>query len=274
MSLPEIFGAAIPPHAVIGLIGDSRCGIFSTLRSFRSPGVMVSNYQLERLDPIDRAFRVHALQRSRREGSSILLASWNEELLVQLADEVWWIDGGHLHQQGDPREVVQAWRADVTKKIAAQSLSVAPRFSRVDASGNGRGTILAVSLSNAAGQPALAFQSGELMTASVSIEFRDRVEEPVVGLMVRTRVGLNVYGTNTELEALRLGPREAGDKIRVTYSFPCDLCPGEYSLTIASHDPDGTWHEWIDEAIAFNVIDSRYTAGVANLRAKVSWELY
>ena len=30
--------------------------------------------------------------------------------------------------------------------------------------------------------------------------------DPVVGIMIRTRIGLNVYGTNTELEQLKLGP--------------------------------------------------------------------
>jgi lipopolysaccharide transport system ATP-binding protein len=50
----------------------------------------------------------------------------------------------------------------------------------------------------------------------------------------------------------------------------CDLCPQEYTLTAASHDPDGVWHDWIEDAVAFTVADSRYTAGVANLRATVT----
>ena len=90
--------------------------------------------------------------------------------------------------------------------------------------------------------------------------------------MIRTRIGLNVYGTNTELEQLKLGPVKAGDGVRVTYRFPCDLCPGEYTVTAASHDPDGLWHDWMDDAVAFSVTDSRYTAGVANLKAQVEAE--
>ena len=95
--------------------------------------------------------------------------------------------------------------------------------------------------------------------------------DPVVGIMIRTRIGLNVYGTNTELERLPLGPRAAGDTIVVSFAFRCELCPGEYSLTVASHDPDGVWHDWLEDAVAFAVSDSRYTAGVANLRAQVSY---
>ena len=35
------------------------------------------------------------------------------------------------------------------------------------------------------------------------MRFRDAVADPVVGIMIRTRIGLNVYGTNTELERLK-----------------------------------------------------------------------
>jgi lipopolysaccharide transport system ATP-binding protein len=95
------------------------------------------------------------------------------------------------------------------------------------------------------------------------------VEDPVIGIMIRTRIGLNVYGTNTELEQQKNGSLGAGDRLEVTFRFRCDLCPGEYTVTSASHDPDGTAHDWIDNAVAVIVTDSRYTAGVANLRANV-----
>jgi len=50
------------------------------------------------------------------------------------------------------------------------------------------------------------------------------------------------------------------------------MCPRAYTLTLASHDPDGTAHDWLDDAIAVTVTDERATAGVANLRAKVTAE--
>jgi hypothetical protein len=91
-------------------------------------------------------------------------------------------------------------------------------------------------------------------------------------ILIRTRIGLNVYGTNTELEKLKLGPVTAGSSVRVTYRFRCDLCNGDYTVTAASHDPDGLWHDWLEDAVGFAVSDSRYTAGVANLRARVDAE--
>jgi hypothetical protein len=87
------------------------------------------------------------------------------------------------------------------------------------------------------------------------------VSDPVVGIMIRTRIGLNVYGTNTELEKLKLGPCMAGNTLELAFAFWCELCPGEYTLTVASHDPDGVWHDWLEDAVAFTVSDSGIRRG-------------
>jgi len=137
--------------------------------------------------------------------------------------------------------------------------------------GDGRAEILHIETLGENGRPTLVWSSGELAVVKVAVRFRDSVADPVIGMMIRTRIGLNVYGTNTELERLTLGPRASGDSLEVTFAFRCELCPGEYSLTVASHDPDGVWHDWLEDAVAFSVSDSRYTAGVANLRARVSF---
>jgi lipopolysaccharide transport system ATP-binding protein len=91
-------------------------------------------------------------------------------------------------------------------------------------------------------------------------------------MLIRSRVGLNVYGTNTELERVKVGPCAAGETLAVRFAFRCELCPQEYTLTVASHDPDGVWHDWLEDAVAFAVTDTRYTAGVANLRATATVE--
>jgi Wzt C-terminal domain len=109
-----------------------------------------------------------------------------------------------------------------------------------------------------------------LAVVKATVKFQEAVEDPVVGIMIRTMVGLNVYGTNTELEGVKLGPCAAGQTLEITFAFRCELCPGDYTLTLASHDPDGVWHDWLEDAVAFGVTDGRYTAGVANLRARVT----
>ena len=115
----------------------------------------------------------------------------------------------------------------------------------------------------------MTLRSGEEVTVSAKVHFLQTVENPVAGILIRNRIGLSVYGTNTELEEAAIGPRRAGETAEVQFRFRCDLCPQDYTLTVASHDPDGTPHDWLEEALLFSVVDARYTAGVANLRAKV-----
>ena len=60
-----------------------------------------------------------------------------------------------------------------------------------------------------------------------------------------------------------IGARSAGRGryAEISFAFRAELCPGDYTLTAASHDPDGVWHDWLEDAVAFSVTDERYTAG-------------
>ena len=71
---------------------------------------------------------------------------------------------------------------------------------------------------------------------------------------------------------MRPGPRHHDTIVEITFAFTGQLCPQEYTVTAASHDPDGTAHDWLDDAVAVSVTDDRYTAGVANLRARIAIE--
>jgi hypothetical protein len=143
---------------------------------------------------------------------------------------------------------------------------LAPAFRR----GDGRAEIQSIETLGAAGKPTIVWKSGEMVGVCATVAFHEAAENPVLGLLIRTQIGFEVYGTNTQLEQISLGPRKPGDSVTVTFSFLCDLCPQAYTITMASHDPDGTAHDWLDDAIAITVTDERYTAGVANLRAKVT----
>ena len=301
VSLPPLqdFSAAAPDGAVVGIIGESGAGqgvllrlaaglekpVAGQVRVTAPPrllgpadpleldgALLLLDHALAQRDAPERARAAVAIERLRRAGSTILLVSHEEELLAQLCDEVWWLDQGRMAGRGDPREVLTRWRRHVARRLlawgAAEPAALAPALRR----GDGRARILSLETLDENGLPAQVWHSGRPVSVAVTVRFERAVADPVVGIMIRTRIGFEVYGTNTELEGLRLGPCQAGETLKVTFSFPCDLCPREYTLTAASHDPDGVWHDWLEDAVAFSVVDERYTAGVANLRALVSVE--
>jgi lipopolysaccharide transport system ATP-binding protein len=293
--------AVAPDGAIIGVIGENGSGKSCLLRlaagltkpaagaveardprrllgpdlgpdaalDFPPVAVLAMEHTLARQDALVRQRAAMSLDRLRRAGTTVLLVSHEEDLLRQLCDEIWWLDQGKLAGRGDPAEVLCAYRCHIVGRIRAWgetiSAPLAPRLRR----GDGRAEVVKLELLGEAGQPTAVLRSGELAVARVTVRFREAVADPVVGLLIRSRAGMNVYGTNTELEGLKLGPRAAGDVLHLSFAFRCELCAMEYTLTVASHDPDGVGHDWLDDAIAFAVADSRYTAGVANLRATV-----
>jgi lipopolysaccharide transport system ATP-binding protein len=249
-----------PEKAIIGVLGD--------VTTIEIPA-SVSVRELGQLDRIGKQRVMVELSQERRAGHSVLLASYDEELLQEICDEIWWVVDRQVKQRGAPAEVLRAYRKDAAQVLRHSGNGHTPEITPSMRRGDGRAKVIDIALLGENGQATIVWTSGEQVRIRVVIRFERAVDDPVIGMLIRTRIGLNVYGTNTELEALKFGPCAAGETVEVTFGFRCELCPGEYTLTIASHDPDGVWHDWLEDAVAFSVTDTRYTAGVANLRAKV-----
>jgi lipopolysaccharide transport system ATP-binding protein len=290
--------AAAPDGVIIGIIGENGSGKSRLLRlaagvekpaagSVEASGtprllgpddaldltptpVLLLDQTLARQDAVVRAQAAMTLDGLRRAGSTALIVSHDEDLLRLVADEVWWLDRGRLAGRGDPGETIGAYRKRVAARLRAWGETVSPPLSPRVRRGDGRAEVLRIETLGEGGRPTTVWRSGERAVIQVAVRFREAVADPVIGVLIRTRIGLHVYGTNTELEKLKLGPCAAGECVEVQFAFRCELCPQEYTLTVASHDPDGTWHDWLEEAVAFSVADTRYTAGVANLRAEVT----
>jgi ABC-type methionine transport system ATPase subunit len=286
-----------PSGAVIGIVGEKGAGKGALLRlasgavkpeagEVIAPGekrylapldalqlspvdILLMEHSLAPHDALVRARALAGIGRLRSSGSTVLMVSHELDLLQSVCDEVWWLEKGALERRGDPREVLDAYRQHIAEKVREWGATLKSPLLPAMRRGDGRAEILSLETLGASGLPTAVWQSGENATVRVTVRYHDAVEQPVIGIMIRTRIGLEVYGTNTELEKVNTGTCTAGSRMQVEFAFRCDLCPGEYTITAASHDADGTAHDWVDDAVAFAVADSRYTAGVANLRAKV-----
>ena len=249
------FSVSAPAGSWIGVVGHGESGIVEVLEA--------ATHSCQNLSALDLPARLSWLaeaERVRRSGGVVIAGASDPEMLRNLADEIWWLDGGQMVKRGDTKEVIEAY----LKSVYASVPEMAPSLRR----GDGRAEIVSIEVLDADDKPTALIASGKQAAIRVVAKYAASVADPVIGILIRTRIGFEVYGTNTELEQLKLGPVEAGQTRTVTFRFTCQLCPQSYTITAASHDPDGIWHEWMEDAISFAVTDSRYTAGVANLRAR------
>ena len=232
------------------------------------PGVFLVGPAFALTDPGYRSRSLARIHELRRQGSVVVIASHDLALLERHCDEVVVLGGGEVLDRGDPHAVLQNYRRRLIDQ--GRAAAVPALLNPSSRHGDERAEVVELEIRDFNGSPTSLVQSGKKVSVRVVVRYRKRVDQPVVGILIRNRVGVSVYGTNTELEKIDIDPCSAGDQLELLFTFACNLCPLEYTLTVASHDPDGVAHDWQEDAIRFTVSDTRYTAGVANLQARIS----
>ena len=85
------------------------------------------------------------------------------------------------------------------------------------------------------------------MTIRVRAIARRDLEDPVVGVLIRNRLGIDVFGTNTRIEGVDLGSIPAGEMFEVEFTFDCLLTRQDYTLTVATQYREGFSQDWLDD---------------------------
>lgn len=214
---------------------------------------------------------VRKFQELRRRKTTVLFVSHDLGLVKQLSDRAILLWNGRIAAQGDPKDVINRYIGLVLEKQEAHERR--SELTGTHRHGDGSSEIISVELLNRRGEPCRTVTSGEAVTVKVRSRFLRDKQEPMVGILVRNRIGMEVYGTNTRLERVELGRIRAGEELEVRFRFECWLTPQEYTLTAATQNADGSSHDWLDDVIAFVVADARTAAGVVNLRSRVEWRV-
>ncbi|MBK9171187.1 MAG: ABC transporter ATP-binding protein [Bryobacterales bacterium] len=211
---------------------------------------------------------VRKLQELRARGVTVLFVSHDLGLVKQLANRAILLHGGRILAEGHPKDVVNQYIGLVLDKDPAPKQRTAQASFR---HGDRSSRILRVELLDRTGEPAEVVACGEPVTVRIVARFSAAQTDPMAGILIRTRTGLDVYGTNTRIEETPLGPFAGGEEVEIRFRFDCWLTPQEYTLTVATQHADGTSHDWLDEAISFEVAGASGVAGMVDLRAAIDW---
>jgi ABC-type polysaccharide/polyol phosphate transport system ATPase subunit len=215
---------------------------------------------------------VRKFEELRARKITVLFVSHDLGLVKQLSNRAILLLNGRMEAQGAPSDVINRYIGLVLEKQQARQ-EKQQRFEASYRHGDGVSEILGVELLNAGGQPVTSVAGGETVTVRVRSRFHHPACDPMVGILIRNRIGMDVYGTNTRIEKKHLGSYQPGDELEVDFHFACWLTPQQYTLTVATQSPDGSSHDWLDDVIQFDVVDPRVAAGVANLRAEIAWRV-
>jgi ABC-type polysaccharide/polyol phosphate transport system ATPase subunit len=224
-------------------------------------------------------------------GKTIFFVSHSLVLVEELCDRVLYLSGGRVAGLGEPREMLAAYRLDVsagegTRLLAehaagqdalraeesaptpgpapapeAAGEAEAPAPERARRWGDRSATIVGVRLLGPGGDERYAFRTGEAVTIEIAATPARPLDDFVFGVGLFTPEDFCVHGSNTEIDGLEAGGFDGPARVRLTLAR-CDLGPGTYLLDVAVHARNGTPYDYWRGACRFRVDSPRTEAGV------------
>lgn len=220
------------------------------------------------------------LKNFKAQGTSLLIASHDLAAIKTLCDQAILLHQGELIAIGPPQEVVEEYNALLTRKI--QQTGRGRILTRVSGtqersptrSGNFLAVISDVTLLGQGGEAVRAVVTGDPITICVRVLFFQQCTNPTVGILLRDRLGRDIFGTNTYNLKQPLGECEAGQEVEVQFTCDLNIGPGEYSLTAAVHTKAvhlEECYDWADRVLTFRVLPGSdfHFIGAAKLIPKV-----
>jgi lipopolysaccharide transport system ATP-binding protein len=237
-----------------------------------NPDILIVDEALAVGDAVFANRCVRKFEELREKKTTVLFVSHDLGLVKQLSNRAIFLLNGRIEAQGEPKHVIDKYIGVVLERQKAFEQSdrrIHPSAS--NRHGDGSSEILEVTLIDERGRPCGVVTSGELVTIRIRTAFRQRRVEPMVGILIRNRIGMEIYGTNTRIEQVDLGAFEPGEELDIDFQFECWLTPQHYTVTVATQYSDGSSHDWLDDVLSFEVLSSRQAAGVIDLRADIAW---
>ncbi len=217
----------------------------------------------------------------REQGVTLLFVSHDPMAVKSLCNRALLIEGGHVAMDGDPIQVLDYYNAllalEEGRAADHSQLIEATPSTRGVRSGTGEVKIRSVHLLRD-GQDTQQVFEGEALDLVIEIAIQQDLPDLTVGILLRDRLGNEIFGTNTHHLGLADQMREvrAGSVYRLQFSIPSfHLGVGSYNLTVAAHGSDTHLagnYDWWDQALSLEVgfgKGSRFT-GVTRLALTAS----
>jgi len=243
----------------------------------RKPDILVID---EALSVGDSYFQHKCIERIKSfcaQGTTLLFVSHSPDAIKSLCSRALMLSSGSLVFDGSPDEVMDYYNAFIAKRTGEHHI-----FSERGAngyirtkSGNGKAQIDSVEM----------YSNGAITrtpTSGKDLEIHVRVKSAAnnlavsSGILIRTRWGIDVWGTNTFLHGHQVNLETLGDEVEFKYFIPnLYLAAGSYSISVALHDGQNHLSEnyaWIDRVITFDVIKGPApgSAGICNIPVQIT----
>lgn len=240
----------------------------------------------------------------KQSGTSILFVSHSTEQIVSHCDRAILLNDGVVQQIGSPKDVVHTYldllfgrsrqgatpgamapidailadppeQSDDGPETDGDAFATRANYNPYEYRwGDGAATICDFHLRTQSETEPRQIAPGTPLTLDLGILFNRSITRPIFGLTIKTKDGITVFGTNTELKQVETcaGFGKAGSRGRVRFQFDCRLGPGDYFISVGIASRDGSEavpHDRRYDSIHLNIIGEDFF-GLAQLDVTIN----
>jgi lipopolysaccharide transport system ATP-binding protein len=234
-----------------------------------------------------------------RKSGTLLFVSHNTGAVTRLCERALWLEHGKVRDFGPAADVCARYLANLAERADAAEDKASPvrrwsvleppplvsdpraRSNRIVVSafdsdapwhGHGGANIVDVSFRSPADERLADIEGGDEVRLRILCHAARNIADPIVGFMLRDRLGQNVFGDSTYLACKDL-PRavRAHEDFVAEFAFQLPfLAAGDYALTVAITEGTQENHShvhWIEEAVMLSIHQSPISRGIIGVPA-------
>jgi lipopolysaccharide transport system ATP-binding protein len=210
---------------------------------------------------------------------TLILVSHDIAAVQSLCPECIWLSKGKLIDSGNTDSVTKKYLTHVLKLRSDPNILDSEMNSKLKEFKNlevdlesGLALIKRVMIiDNATSNPINCFYGGERVTLEISVEVNGKILSPVVGFIVKNRLGQNLFSDNTLSEKCLNNYSKFGKFMlhsKFDFRMPT-LQNGDYSLSVAIAEvcSDGEFrhHNWVHDALIITSISNKDFTGLVGI---------
>ena len=223
--------------------------------------------------------------RSFCQTGTVIFVSHDTAAVTELCSRAVWIESGRIRMDGPPKYVVEKYlqfmyegdggfaAPDVKSAGHAPCDFATGGFTAVGADirqfGDRRVTIEAVRLASRGARSSVV-HAGQACEIGMALHAHNDIANPIVGFIVKDRLGREIVGDNTDLIRRKLPSLAGGRRYVITFQIDAwpNLFEGEYSLTVAIADGALNDHmqcHYLHDAVIFKSVPLRMPGGILSI---------
>lgn len=243
------------------------------------PDIMIIDEALSVGDLYFQQKSMRKIKELKESGKAILFVSHDIQAVMNLCDEVIWLEKGEIVNIGIPKDIAKAYQMRLhnhhnedNNKLSIDSSSkvgLAKSIPNIDSRyGDGAAEIIGIDFMINS-EPMQNVISGENITLRITVNSKRSLIMPIIGFTIRDRLSNIMFSTNTNQEDVFIDELKPNDIVSIDFDFKWPhLQPGNYSICPAIAEGTQDSHimcDWIENAMMVKSSSDKQILGLLAL---------